>query len=179
MRYLLVWFLTCVAYAAAVAVALVQARWFYADGAWLVTLLAGAYALIVAIFARGPRQAAAVGFVVTGALVALCLHFSPDSVPTARFIVMAAEDSPPPAPRQVESLYSATMSPKGNPFGDQLSLSGTTSFGQRMAVMYREQEQWVARYRIANALATMLAGLAGCVLGATAYRRSRSPTPGG
>jgi hypothetical protein len=173
-------------YAAMAAAAIATGHWAFVDLLWAITFLAIAYATIVAVFARGRRQKIAGGFAATALLLLACLGFSPDSVPTGRIIVLAGRGSDPPSPQQVGALYTTEMSPPDVADGPVM-LSGTlnrtsgsdqgifinSTIRSSAAATYAEQTQWIAAYRAANAAATMLAGLAGCLLAAVAQRRSQ------
>lgn len=178
MAFSLKWLLAGSAYAALAAAALATGHWAYVDVLWAVTFFAIAYAILVALFARGQRQVVAAGFSVAGGLLLVCLQLSPDSVPTARLVVMAAADFPPPAPRLVNPLYNAPMSPQAGDddapiLQNRASMGGNRNVSAFLSGALNDPSQleWIAVYRAANALATMLAALIGAFLGAVAYRR--------
>lgn len=100
-------------------------------------------------------------------------------MPTARLVVFAAKDDPLPAPRQVGALHSADLSPLldddddapeilDNNFTRETVTRGTIYAGS----VRRDPARWVATYRAANALATMLAGMIGALLGTMILRRA-------
>jgi hypothetical protein len=185
MAFSLKWLLAGSAYTALAAAALSTGHWAYVDVLWAVTFFAVAYAILGALFARDKRQIVAAGFAVASILLLTCLHLSPDSVPTARLVVLAAANFRPPAPRLVDPLYDANLTPQA---GDndapilrrRASMDGGRTVSAFLASRLNDPSQleWVAIYRAANALATMGAGLIGALLGAAVYRRqSRSTQP--
>jgi hypothetical protein len=197
MRFTIKWLLAGTLYAALAAAAWSQAHWSYAALLWVATFFAVTYALTAAICVRGRRQAAAVGFAVASVMLAVCLHFAPESLPIGRLVAAAA---PPPAtpsapyfpqpavtaPRTV-SYQVATIAPDGKPVYEtrtrvvQVATPGLTATGPAVAptpiLPYApafDMEGAMARTRAANAVATMLAGLVGSMLGVVAHRRARS-----
>src|SRR5262245_24174438 len=105
MRFSLKWILVGVAYVAVAAAAFSQTTWVYADVLWAASLLAVVYAALIAAFARGRRQAAAVGFVVASACFLLCVWLTNgNGVPTTRLLVAAGvgQSNAPP------NVYAAT-----------------------------------------------------------------------
>jgi hypothetical protein len=177
MTFSLKWLLAGSAYGVLAAAALATGHWVYVDLLWAVTFFAVAYATVVALFARGPRQVVAAGFAVASGLLLVCLQLSPDSVPTARLIVIVAKDYPSPAPRLVSALYSATLSPTFDSDGAPIlqgggSIGGSGSGSAFLSgTLNPDPLTWVGAYRAANAVATMLSGLTGALLGVAASPR--------
>ena len=163
------WLLACTAYLAVAAVAFVLGQWWYADILWGVGFFVIVYAAAVAPFERGRRQAAGAGFAVASLLLVLCLHFEPASLPTGRILVAFAVGQPPPAPREAATLYApaAGSAADGGSIGASLQLT----LGARR-LRYPEQEQWLVRYRAANAVCVVVAGVVGGALGVLAQRRA-------
>src|SRR5688572_27732308 len=87
MRFSLKWLLAGTAYAAVAAAALTQDSWVWADIVWALSLVAFAFAFVVACLARGPRQAAALGFVAFSGCYLVCLQFAESSIPTSRILL--------------------------------------------------------------------------------------------
>jgi hypothetical protein len=169
MAFSLKWLFAGATYVAVAAAALSTGHWAYVDVLWAVTFFAIVYAVIVALFARGGRQRVAGGFATASLLLLACLYFSPDSIPTARLVVLAAAEDAPPAPRLVTALYAATMSPASQGGESPMIVYGG---GYRVAQASSPSEfEWIATYRAANAVGTMLAGLIGGLMGALAFRR--------
>jgi hypothetical protein len=77
MRYSLKWLLAAMSYVALAAVALAQPTWYYADALKAAAFFATLAAVVGAIFNRGARQRAAVGFLAGSALLTVCLFLFP------------------------------------------------------------------------------------------------------
>jgi hypothetical protein len=189
-RFSLKWILAAMVYAAIAAAAFSQETWVYADILCAVSLLALGYAVMLIIYARGERQAAAAGFAVFMVLLAACLLMAPQSVPSYRILAAAGVGqtpmtpgplaAPPPAtwvtpasPRMLSvtgSTAAATYSPYAPPANASLTVSATPVFFPT-AVM----PDITFKLRAFNAIATMIIGLLGCVLGVAAYRRAKTP----
>jgi hypothetical protein len=90
MRFSLKWLLIGTAYAAVAAAALTQDSWIWADIVWALSLVAFAFAFVVACLARGPRQAAGLGFVAFVGSYLLCLHFEKTNGPAEGYCVLYA-----------------------------------------------------------------------------------------
>jgi hypothetical protein len=97
-RFSLKWILAAMVYAAIAAAAFSQQTWVYADLLCGAALLALGYALLLVIYTRGPRQAAAAGFAVCMILIAAVVQISPDSVPTLRILTATGIGQPPILP---------------------------------------------------------------------------------
>jgi hypothetical protein len=125
------------------------------------------------------------------------LYLSPESVPTQRLLsaLRVGEHqlypSPAPAPTPTPiATWMAAPRVAASPSSSQATLSVQTysSPGPVVFAPATPQFSFVAdptlafKLRAANALATMSAGLIGCLLGAMAYRRARrgvlEPTSG-
>jgi hypothetical protein len=200
MRFSIRWALAGVAYAAVSAAAFATGHWAYAAVMWAAAFLAIAYALPLAIFARGRRQGAATGFAIGALLLALCVQFAQGTVPTGR--IVAAAFPPQVMPIPAASPYYAPPLPAtvaaGNPSLVVQPAAPVPAYAPApmaapsrawtayptptLAInSYDYEEQLAARNRAANALAVMIAGLAGSLLGVAAYRRGQvdeAPAPG-
>ena len=184
-RFSLKWMLVAMVYAAVAAAAFSQRVWFYNDLLWAVSMAAIGYALLLVVYARGELQARAAGFAVLAACFLACLYLAPDSMPTRNLVnalappfdevaqVQYAYTAPPiplpasaPAPVAPTPYYTPYAAPVGPPV---VSAPVTISYsGSGVAGYY-------FKLRAANAVATLGAGLIGCVLGTAAYRRARAP----
>jgi hypothetical protein len=194
-RFSLKWILAAMVYAAIAAAAFSQETWVYADILCAVSLLALGYAVMLIIYARGERQAAAAGFAVFMVLLAACLLMAPQSVPSLRILTAAGvgqTPSMPIAPAPVVAFPtppSGTWSSSATASGGTLSVSAnpnvaayaapTTSLrfsSSPVPVFYSAPfaaSDITAKLRAFNAIATMIIGLLGCLLGVLAYRRAR------
>lgn len=182
LRFSIKWALAAMAYAALAAAALTQSGWAYTDVLWLVTFFAIAYAVLAAIYRRGARQASAIGFVVVSIGLACSLFFAPENLPTERVLTalgVIKEQiifASPPAPQMASGGYFlAPAVPNAYATGaalPTLSLRGTVT--PTLGTTTQPPDDALRKVRAANALATMVAGLIGCVLGALAYRQARS-----
>ena len=180
-RFSLKWILAAMVYAAIAAAAFSQESWAYADVLCAASLLALGYAVVLIVYARGARQAAATGFAVFMILLASCMQLSPESIPTLR-ILTAAGGIPTPILPSPTIGFPATGSATFNSSG--AIVTGSSSFTPSTAT-------WALRptpislfpasppfdispkLRAANAIATMTIGLVGCLLGIVAFRRAR------
>jgi hypothetical protein len=192
-RFSLKWILAAMLYAAIAAAAFSQQSWVYADLLCGAALLALGYAVLLVIYARGPRQAAAAGFAVCTILLATCMLLAPDSVPMLRILSAAGIGQPPilPSPMTTAVPPTATFSSASS---GALSFSAPSSITAVPAPNASAAWSLVPntglgfsmtptfdislKLRAANALALMLIGLAGCLLGLAAHRRAhRTASP--
>ncbi len=170
-----IWMLAAGAYAAIAATALVVAHWSLADLVWTATFFATVAAAAFAVLARGRRQVAAAGFAVASALVAGSAYFAGDSAPTARVVTAAAPaytTQSQPGPQVMQTYQVVRYASDGKPVVETHTRTVPSAPISVMTTSDGLQQQFRARVRTANALATMLAGLVGAVLGATAQRRA-------
>ena len=163
MRYSMKWILAAMVYVAIAAVAFSQGAWAYGDVLWLATFIAVCYAAMLACFVPGAGRTRTGGFVIAAVFFLACLQFSPGSVPTTRI---------------VKAVFRAdTQQTTGD------LVLGRSDFGP-MAAIGMPQDPYSPRamaarrdltnvHRTANAAATMLSGLVGCLLGSLAYNRAR------
>lgn len=185
-RFSLKWILAAMVYAAIAAAAFSQQTWVYADLLCGVTLLALGYAILLVIYTRGPRQAAAAGFAVCLILLATCMMVAPDSVPTLRIVIATGIGQPPILP----TPSSPVMPPSATFSSGTLNLSPPATISSSYPSPNASPGWWLIqnslanstasptfdlalKLRAANAVALMLVGLAGCLLGLAAYRRAQ------
>ncbi len=182
LRFSIRWLLAAMLYTAIAAAALTQDHWAYADVLWLATFLAFAYAVLLACYLRGERQARAVGFAVVAACVVLCLVFVPDALPTQRILAACGVGQDQlvfaPPPTMATGTFVASQ-PVPMSYGvASTGSSGSWTLQQRyassIAVASQPSTSAALKLRAANALTAMLAGLVGCVLGVAAFRRAAS-----
>jgi hypothetical protein len=177
-RFSLKWILAAMVYAAIAAAAFSQQTWVYADLLCGAALLALGYALLLVIYTRGPRQAAAAGFAVCMILIAAVVQISPDSVPTLRILTATGIGQPPILPTPTTPVIppaaatfsTGTLSLTPGSIGT-INSSGAFSSSPPLDI--------TLKLRAANAVTLMLAGLLGILLGLMAYRRAQraeSPT---
>lgn len=193
-RFSLKWILAAMVYAAIAAAAFSQETWVYADILGAVSLLALGYAVMLIIYARGERQAAAAGFAVFMVLLAACLLMAPQSVPSYRILTAAGVGQTPPsmpisAPQPAMAATSTWSAPA---VSSRVILNGVTSqiyptyvapaSGATLAVSAAPVffpapiiPDITSKLRAFNAIATMIIGLIGCLLGVAAYRRAKTP----
>jgi hypothetical protein len=199
MRFSLKWVLAGVTYVAVAAAAFSQTTWVYADLLWAASLLAVVYAVLVACFARGRRQAAAAGFVAASVCFLVCSHFANDSVPTRRLLAAAGvgqnlAPSPYYAPSVVSRPVVETISTPAGPVKRtrtvEVVVQQPVAAPTPVAPMAGPTtvSQWMAQSRIAppspyvdfsiymraaSAVGMMLFGGVGCALGMLAYKAAR------
>ena len=186
-RFSLKWILAAMVYAAIAAAAFSQETWVYADLLCGAALIALGYAILLVIYTRGPQQAAAGGFAVCMILLATGMMIAPDSVPTLRIITATGVARQPilPSPGPAGNFLPAT----GTFSSGTLNLSGPSSIAA--VPTPRVSSAWslvpntalgfnapptfdiALKLRAANAVALMLTGLLGCLLGLAAYRRAQ------
>lgn len=192
-RFSLKWILAAMVYAAIAAAAFSQETWVYADILCAVSLLALGYAVMLIIYARGERQAAAAGFAVFMVLLAACLLMAPQSVPSYRILAAAGVGQTPNTPVPLAALQPAatwvtpaspsTLSVTGGPSiptyapsapvlsqAGRITVSATPVFFPAPIM-----PDITSKLRAFNAIATMIIGLLGCLLGVAAYRRAKTP----
>lgn len=185
-RFSLKWILAAMVYAAIAAAAFSQESWVYADLLCAASLLALGYAVLLTIYARGQRQAAAAGFAVLMVLLAACILLAPQSVPTLRIVLATGVGQTPILPTP-STPAPATWTAGGTFSGGTLSLRQSPNLpasiapGSAWAVattptVYSPaaaQLDITHKLRAANAVATMTLGLVGALLGLLAYSRAR------
>jgi hypothetical protein len=189
-RFSLKWILAAMVYAAIAAAAFSQETWVYADILCAVSLLALGYAVMLIIYARGERQAAAAGFAVFMVMLAACLLMAPQSVPSYRILSAAGVGQTPNTPVPLAAPPPATWFTPASP--STLSVTGgpsiptyapqAASANARITVSAAPvffptaiMPDITSKLRAFNAIATMIIGLLGCVLGVAAYRRAKTP----
>jgi len=153
MRFSLKWLLAGMAYAALYAAATATGDWLYADVLWAATFVAVLYAATLVVITRGLQRAAAVGFALGSLMLVACLHFSTNSVPTARR-VSAWFPAPAPLPPRLPSAPVAGQAPP-------------TVAPPSAVLLPNAREASAARRNAANTLATMVGG----ALATMAYRQ--------
>jgi hypothetical protein len=181
-RFSLKWMLAAMVYAAVAAAALTQNSWLYVDVLWLGALAAVGFAVLLTVYARGERQARAVGFVVLAAGFLLWMYAAPHSMPTRHLVnalpgaeaisqvqvypapmpviaPAAPTTAAPTAPRYV-SPYAPTPVAPAIPPG-------------ALTVAYASAPGYAFQISASNAVGAMAAGLVGCLLGGLAYRRAQ------
>ena len=161
MRFSLKWLLIGTAYAAVAAAALTQDSWIWADSIWALSFVAFAFALVLACFARGPRQLAAAGFVAFSGCYLVCLQFAESRVPTARLL-------------RVMRFGKETNAPSPPPVMPTV----LTMDGRRVIVPAQRtlSVDLTPYYRAGNAVATMGFGLSGCLLAPLASMTAKPKT---
>jgi hypothetical protein len=193
-RFSLKWILAAMVYAAIAAAAFSQQTWVYADLLCGAALLALGYALLLVIYTRGPRQAAAAGFAVCMILIAAVVQISPDSVPTLRILTATGIGQPPILPTPTTpvippaaatfSTGTLSLTPGSigtiNSYALPNAPSGWRSVQSSSGAFSSSPPLDITlKLRAANAVTLMLAGLLGILLGLMAYRRAQraeSPT---
>jgi hypothetical protein len=185
MRFSIKWLLAGMAYAALAAAALGQPHWVLTDLLWLVNFLAVSYACILLLVARGDRQARAAGFVTGCALLLLTLQFSAAAVPTNRLVTSLSGNSPGQLPTVSPPVYPQPYSPTPTiRYAPPAAAPPTTSQPHPATGIFVAAPTYqafpapvlptvdlTARYRAANTLSVMIAGLAGFLLAGLASRR--------
>jgi hypothetical protein len=183
-RFSLKWMLLAMVYAAVAAAAFSQRAWFYNDVLWAVLMAAFGYALLVVAYARGERQARAAGFAVLAACFLACLYLVPDSMPTRNLVyaiaapfdevaqVQYAYASPAVAPMPA-SPVGPPGAPSYTPYAPPVATAPMMAAPITIGYSGSGVSGYYFKLRAANAVATLGAGLIGCVLGAAAYRASR------
>jgi len=165
MRFSLKRLLAGTAYAAVAAAALTQDSWIWADIVWALSLVAFAFAIVVSCLARGPRQAAALGFVAFSACFLACLQFAESSVPTSRLLLAWRLGS--------DNVVLSTIAPFGSSSPNNYPLVRRDAagrlryFDRRYTGAPADLTDYV---RAGNAMATMGFGLLGCLLAPLALR---------
>ena len=166
MRYSMKWILAAMVYVAIAAAAFSQESWVYADLLWLATFIAVCNNVMLAIVSRDSQRWRAVGFAVFATCFLTCLHFAPDSVPTPRIVnACFLEKKEAPAKQMTVAIDS------GSQYGYAIPIPVSAVPG---LPSYSVVPDHIVRCgRAANAVATMLCGLVGCLLGSLAYNRAR------
>ena len=180
MRYSMKWILAAMVYVAIAAAAFSQESWVYADLLWLVTFVAFGYAFLRGCTGIGAQRWRATGFVFLSLCYVVCLHFSPESVPTGRLLVSVFESpiAPPPAVYSAPVVSSPQVIYQSAPGGmvaiRQPQIPPGTGWRPNPARTVGVADYHTAfMARAANAIATMFSGLVGCLLGSLAYNRAR------
>jgi hypothetical protein len=186
-RFSIKWALAAIAYVALAAAALTQTGWAYASLLWFAAFAAFVYAVLLACYARGRRQARAVGFALGALSLAACVHIAPANVATDQLlrsvgvikdqIVFGATASMPPAGVFTAPVGSPT--PVFNAYGFNQGATGTLSITARPSgptVVATTQADTELKVRAANAIAAVLAGLLGMLLASLAFAKSQ-PQP--
>jgi hypothetical protein len=151
MRFSLKWLLGATAYLALVAAAIGSGGNGVSNAVWAVSFLVLTYAAVTACHPRSERQAAAIGFSIVATAHLAGLWFIADRLPAAHFfsvIGYSVSDG---------DVYVRVFQPIEN---------------EPSQVTYRRVPIYRAVVRTANAIATMIAGLVGCAIGALAYRQN-------
>jgi hypothetical protein len=186
-RFSLKWILAAMVYAAIAAAAFSQQAWVYADLLCGAALLALGYAVLLVVYTRGPRQAAAAGFAVCMILMAAVVQISPDSVPTLRILTAAGVGQSPilPTPTAPVGPPTATFSTGTLNFTpgtvgtiNSYALPNASSVWRSVPISratFSSSPPFdiTLKLRAANAVTLMLAGLLGILLGLMAYRRAQ------
>lgn len=185
MRFSLKWILISMAYAALSAAALTQDGWAYADALWAITLIAVAYALLVAIIATGKQRSTALGFALFAIIFLACTVVTPESVPSQRLLITAGvEVGDTIVPTAASSTYASVAAAQFSPSTGSLSYSTPLSVtvagpparpytppaGQAFTLV-SGAERFAPKLRAANSVAAMTFGIIGAVLGSYAWRR--------
>jgi hypothetical protein len=192
-RFSMKWLLATMVYAAIAAAAFSQDSWVYPDLLWVISVAVFGYVILLVWFTREARQAAAAGFVVLWACIAVSLYLAPDGVPTLRMlhafgmggaapILPTPVIFPQPAPSAASlnlpqyagptATIAAAPAPVQPPSTYQV-WSPVTGLAQATPLF---NPLLAHRHRAANAVATIAAGLLGGLLGYAAYKRGRGPT---
>jgi hypothetical protein len=150
MRLSLKWLLAATAYVALVAGAIGSGSGVFSDAVWAVSFLVLAYAAVTACNPQSERQAAAIGFSIVATAHVVGLWFLADRLPAAHFF----------------SLIGYSVSGDGDVYVRVFQ----PIENEPSQVTYRRVPIDRAVVRTANAIATMIAGLVGCAIGALAYR---------
>jgi hypothetical protein len=189
------WVLAAMAYAAIAAAAYTQRLGVYVDLLWAISVVAFAYALLVARYAQGERQAWATGFAILWACTFLAMQLAPHSFPTRRLLTTFGANS---EPVQVYPLANPTQAYQGYTDPEAPTPIPSTPWNGNSRRLYSAPyaipptatpavpfipaaptpgviyvDAFAVRLRTANALTTMLAGLVGGMLGSLAYKNCR------
>lgn len=187
MRFSLKWGLLGMAYVAVAAAALSQDHWAYADVLWLATFLAICTSILTAIFGSGSRRAAAIGFALFAVAFATCAQVAEQSIPTRRILLAAGVPEypvfqnpmtyslPQPlslgfAPPAINSYPAAAAQVAPPPVQPPI-----TPMAMPVAMFTPPSVElpFISKVRATNSIASMLLGLTGAWLAASAYRRHR------
>jgi hypothetical protein len=147
MRFSIRWMLAGTAFVALVTAAIASQSNLLVDLVWAVVLLAVVYAMVLACSPDKQRQAIAIGFVSVAVMYAACLYFFPSHAPTTHALKAAGYIL---SKGQVYEVVSEAS-------------------GQTRVRTYKVQLAVSA----ANAVVTLVAGLAGGIVGAVAYAHAR------
>jgi hypothetical protein len=183
-RFSLKWILAAMVYAAIAAAAFSQETWVYADLLCGAALLALGYAILLIIYARGPRQAAAAGFAVCVILLATSMLVAPESVPALRVVTATGLAEMPILPTTPPGFATGNLQASGAWWSAgpaipssqfQSSPNATLSIVTASPVPVAATPTFdiTLKLRAANTIAVMLVGLFGCLLGLAAYRRAQ------
>jgi hypothetical protein len=148
MQFSIRWMLAGTAFVALVTAAIATQSYLLVDLVWAVVLLAVVYAIVLAWNPIKTRQAIAIGFVTVAIMHAACLYFLPSHAPTTHALKSAGYIL------SKGQIYEFASTPSG-------------------------QTNWVPASKIqvavsaANAVVTLVAGLAGGLVRAAAYAHAR------
>jgi hypothetical protein len=155
MRFSLQLLLAAMAYASLVVATFVSGSSVLSGLAWIVAAIACCYAAVTLCYARGKRQAVALGFVLLSAAHFAVVCYFPARTPASLFFsgigYVAVEQG---------YLYTRSDPPI-------VQLFSPAKIGSDRMIINGQ-----AVLSAANATGTILAGLVGCGIGALAYRRS-------
>jgi hypothetical protein len=155
MRFSLGLFFAAMAYVSLVTGTIVSANSALNSVTWTATAIAFCYAAVTLCFARGKRQAVALGFVLLSSAYFAVLCFFPYRTPAA----------------QLFTTLGYGVVPDGNLYAlDTPPIIEIVSLSNVQADRTLPGSRWVLS--VTNAAGTMLAGLIGCGIGALAYRHS-------
>jgi hypothetical protein len=147
MRFSLKWALAVTAYVAFAAAAFRFESEFFADAIlWGIAILACCYAMIVVVIERGRSQAKAIGFAVLFAAYMICLWAVPARVPSSRLLKAAGYEV-------TEAGMVYTLVPDRQGSSTVMVLAATA--------------------QSAHAIAALVAGLIGSLLGLLAFTQSQ------
>jgi hypothetical protein len=149
MRFSIRWMLAAVTFVALVTAAIASQSYLLVDLVWAVVLLAVVYAIVLAWSPNKQRQAIAIGFVSVAVMHAACLYFLPSHAPTTHALRAAG--------------YILSK-------GQVYEVNSDEGPGEPHWI--RASQVQVA-VRTANAVVTLVAGLAGSLVGAAAYAHAR------
>jgi hypothetical protein len=149
MQFSIRWMLAGTAFVALVTAAIATQSYLLVDLLWAVILLAVVYAIVLAWNPSRKRQAIAIGFVAVAVTHAACLYFLPSHAPTTHALRAAG--------------YILSR-------GQVYEVDSDAGPGEPNWVRANKMQVAVSA---ANAVVTLLAGLAGGLVGAAAYAHAR------
>jgi hypothetical protein len=184
-RFSMKWLLAGMVYVALTAAALTQPGWAWADALWVVSFLAICYAGLLAIYAAGARRARAVGFLTGSLALVAAMHFAPQSVPVGRIVEALAPANVLTATptSQLPVVYPTYSAPASGGFRGQTVVAplyqSQAAYQSGYYVPVSVLNPQADRTRAGGALAVMLAGFEGSLLGALAHRQCRTAAGSG